>query len=276
MHTNNGHHPESIPPSGPDATAEHLQAVADAIGDTPETVIALQFLREGSVDVLCVGDPADFEGIMIQLRDMPAEPIAFGSSADALASLLPHLSGWTCVNVPGDLADDLIEPVATTAGATTVRLLDDVHHVLRRPVDEALIGPARLLTSVDHDLVAHAPEVLLGAGVDRVLDRLATGHVAGVIEQESLVALALTFAISDRHADIGVATHVDWRQRGFGTGVAACVAAAVQRDGRIPVWSCGATNLASMAIASRLGFEELTRRVYLIPDWDDEAQPDGE
>lgn len=276
MHTHNGHHPEAMPPPGHDATAEQLLAVATAIGDSPETVIALQFLREGSVDVLYAGDSADPEGIAIQLRDMPEEPIIFGNNAEAVASLLPHLSGWTCVNVPADLADDLIEPVAATADASSVRLLDDVHHVLRRPLDEGLIGPARLLTPDDRELISRAPAVLLGAGVDRVLDRLTSGHVAGVIEEGSLVALALTFALSDRYADIGVATHPEWRGQGFGTNVAACVAAAVQRDGRTPVWSCGATNLASMAIAARLGFEEVTRRVYLIPEWDDDAGAPGQ
>jgi RimJ/RimL family protein N-acetyltransferase len=48
------------------------------------------------------------------------------------------------------------------------------------------------------------------------------------------------------------------------------VAQAIQADGRVPVWSCGAPNLASMAIARRLGFEEVSRRTYLIPEWDDE------
>ena len=43
---------------------------------------------------------------------------------------------------------------------------------------------------------------------------------------------------------------------------------------RIPVWSCGGTNLASLRIAARLGFTEVSRRVYLIPDL--EADPIGE
>ncbi len=270
MHAN-GHHHEQLPPVESAMVVNNLQEIADALGDTPETVIVQQFLREGSVEVLCVGQPADLEGLVIQVSAFPDEPIAFGHSPEAVASILPHLQGWTCINVPADMVDALIEPVAAAAEANSVRLLDDVHHVLRHPVAPELGGVARLLDPSDEELVRRAPEVLLGAGVDRVLDRIESGHVAGVVEAGQLVALALTFAITARHTDIGVATHPDWRGRGYGTNVAARVATAVLADGRTPVWSCGGTNLASMAIARRLGFEEVLRRVYLIPEWDDEA-----
>jgi GNAT superfamily N-acetyltransferase len=270
MHAN-GHQQEPMPPADAIVAVNNLREVSEVLGDTPETVIVQQFLKEGAVEVLCAGAPADLEGILIQISAFPEEPIAFGTSPDAIASLLPHLSGWTCVNVPAALVDDLIAPVAETAEAESVRLLDDVHHILRQPVSPGLGGPARLLEAADEVLVRNAPEVLLGAGVDRVLDRIETGHVAGVIEDESLVSLALTFAISDLHADIGVATHPDRRGRGYGTNVAARVATAVLSGGRTPVWSCGGTNLPSMAIARRLGFEEVFRRVYLIPEWDDDT-----
>jgi len=268
MHAN-GYQHEHVPPTEATLSVNNLLEVADALGDAPETVIVQQFLRDGGVEVLCAGRPADLEGIVIQVSAFPEEPIAFGTSAEAIASLLPQVHGWTCVNVPADLVDDLIEPVAAAAEADSVRLLDDVHHVLRTSSHLTDEGPARLLTVGDRDLVLNAPEVLLGAGIDRVLDRIETGYVAGVIETGQLVSLALTFAISPGYADIGVATHPDWRGRGYGTSVASCVTAAVIEDGRTPVWSCGSTNLASMAIARRLGFEEVFRRVYLIPEWDE-------
>jgi RimJ/RimL family protein N-acetyltransferase len=269
----NGHKQEAMPPADGIVAVNNLREVSAALGDTPETVIVQQFLRDGAVEVLCAGAPADLEGILIQVNEFPEEPIAFGKSADAVASLLPHLNGWTCVNVPAGLVDDLIAPVAEAADAESVRLLDDVHHVLRQPVPPGLGGAARLLDSADEHLVRNAPDVLLGAGVARVLDRIETGHVAGVIEDGELVSLALTFAVSALHADIGVATHPDWRGKGYGTNVAARVATAVLSDGRTPVWSCGGTNLASMGIARRLGFEEVFRRVYLIPEWDEVESP---
>ena len=265
----NGHHHEPLPPPTQAATEGYLESVVIALGDTPETVIALQFLREGTCEVLCVGDPADLEGVIIQSHEMPTEPIAFGTSAEAIASLLPHLAGWSCINVPATLADELLEPVATLAGASGMRLLDDIYHELRRPVDHAVSADTRLLTHDDRDLIVAAPVEMIGDGVDRLMETLDQGHVAGATRNGSLVALAYTFATSEKHADIGVVTHPDWRGQGLATEVAALVAGAIQDDRRIPVWSCGGTNLASLRIAARLGFVEVSRRIYLIPDYDD-------
>lgn len=270
MH-DNGHRHEPLPPPSDEATGRYLVSVVEALGDTPETVIALQFLREGTCEVLCVGDPADLEGIVIQLVEMPAEPMAFGNSAEAIASLMPHLTGWTCVNVPARLADELLDPIAQIANASSVRLLDDIYHTLTRPARPVGAEGVRLLSVGDLDLIRAAPAALAGNGVDRLLETLAVGHVAGAIRDEGLVALAHTFATSDRHADIGVVTHPAWRGQGLGTAVASKAAGAIQGDGRIPVWSCGGTNLASLRIAARVGFEEVSRRTYLIPEHDEDA-----
>jgi hypothetical protein len=268
MHAN-GHHHAPLPPPTEAATRSYLEQVVEALGDTPETVIALEFLREGSCEVLCVGDPADLEGLVIQSQEMPTEPIAFGTSAEAIASLLPHLAGWSCINVPADLAGDLLEPVAAVAGASGMRLLDDIYHELRAPVARTVSEGVRLLTSDDQHMIANAPPELVGDGLDRLIGTLHRGHVAGAIRGETLVALAYTFATSDKHADIGVATHPDWQRQGLATDVAATVAMAIQADNRVPVWSCGGTNLASLRTAARLGFVEVSRRIYLIPEYEE-------
>lgn len=267
MHTN-GHHHEPLPPPTASATEAYLASVVEALGDTPETVIALQFLRDGACEVLCVGDPADLEGIVIQSFAEPGEPIAFGSSAEAIASLLPHLAGWTCINVPSNLADDLIEPVAAAANASSMRLMDDVYHALYRQQPAIPKRGARLLTAADRDLIAPMLPDLIGEGGERLLATLDTGHVAGAIREGKLVSIAHTFATSELHADIGVVTHPEWRGQGLATSVAALVANAIRRDHRIPVWSCGGSNIASLRIAKRLGFEEVSRRTYLIPEFE--------
>lgn len=262
----NGHHHEPLPPPTEEATRAHLEAVTRALGDTPETVITLHFLREGDCDVLVVGDPADLEGLVVQSRAMPTEPVAFGSSAEAIASLLPFLDGWTCLNVPLALADDLIEPVAAAFGATGIRLFDDVYHVLERTASVPPVEGARLLGPGDRDLLVSSAAALAGDAVDRLADTLVDGHVAAVVREGQVVSLAHTFAMSERHADIGVVTHPGWRGQGFATATAGLVAEAVRQGGRTPVWSCGGTNLASLRVAAKLGFVEVSRRVYLVPE----------
>lgn len=262
-----GHPP--LPPPTEEETLTYLATVAAALGDTPETVIALQFLQDESTDVLCVGDPADLEAIVIQSPTVPGEPSVFGHSAEAVGTLIPHLEGWFALNVPMAIADDLMVPVAEAAGVESVRLLDDVYFTLEHPVDAALAGDARLLTVADANLIDRAV-ALLGDGAARLHATIEWGHVAGVVREGSLVAVAYTFAQSPTYADIGVVTRDDWRGQGLATAAAARVSMAIQEAGRVPVWSTGSTNLASLRVADRIGFHEVSRRVYLIPELDDD------
>jgi predicted GNAT family acetyltransferase len=87
---------------------------------------------------------------------------------------------------------------------------------------------------------------------------------AGAIINNQLVAIAQNYALTEGYGDIGVFTLPDWRGRGFAAAAAAQVARWLQGNGRIPVWSCGESNLASLRVAEKVGFVESGRRVYLI------------
>jgi len=262
MQDSNGSHD----PASSDHDYDHeFEAISEWLGDSPTTVISRHFLREGLAEVVCVGSPHDPEAVVIQLAGYPQEPTAFGD-AEAIASVLPMLAGWTSLNVPADAADALIDPVRHAAGAASVRVLDDLYHELVDPVPDLRLPDVRLLTADDLDLLRAAPAALVGDEADSLVEEMAWGHVAAAIREGHLVSIAHTFARSERYVDIGVATSEAWRRLGLATATASLVAGAIQRDGRIPVWSCGGHNAASLAIAARLGFREVARRTYLVPE----------
>lgn len=249
----------------PSTHAHELAAVAEYLGESPETVIPLHMLREGTCEVFCVGSPHDPEGVVIQSTEYPQEPIAFGG-AEAIASILSSMAGWTCLNVPVTLADTLRDDVRQAADAPSIRALDDVYHILDIPAPEFPAPDVRLMTREDVDLFRSPSGEMDGADEAWLVGNLEHGHVAGAIRDGRVVSLAHTFAVSEVYADLGVRTAPEWRRQGLATAAASLVARAIQRDGRIPVWSCGGTNEASLAVAARLGFREVARRVYLVPD----------
>ena len=58
-----------------------------------------------------------------------------------------------------------------------------------------------------------------------------------------------------------MSTLEEWRGRGLATAAASLVAQAIQESGRAPMWSAG--NPASLRVAQKLGFVEVSRRVYI-------------
>ena len=93
---------------------------------------------------------------------------------------------------------------------------------------------------------------------------LTEGLVAAAVISGKIVATAQTGALTERYADIGVETDAEWSRRGFATVMASIVARRVQKAGRIPVWSCGEDNMASLRVAEKLGFQEVSRLTYVI------------
>jgi len=237
---------------------EEMPILAAALGDTPETVIAWYLLWTATCNAWCVGDLQAPSAVVVQAHLMPAEPTAFGASATAIASILPHIEGWNSLLVPGHLARQLERPVATAAKTLSISTLEDIYHVLDGPVADIPRKPeVRLLTPNDAELLG-GPEAFTANDLGETI-------IAGAIVDNEIVSLAHTFAWSPEHVDIGVMTHEDARNQGFATAAAALVVEQVRQQGRIPVWSCGASNGPSLRIAATLGFRETSRKVYIIP-----------
>jgi len=239
--------------------------LADALGDTPETVISVHLLRRGLCRAYVAGNPSRFDGAIIQDNFCPAEPMGFGSDPEVLWELLQAVRGWECVNVAPECAAALGGIIEKNVGIP-VRYYGDIYHVLSKPVVNFSNEAVRQLTLADIKLLESAPAEVRGGGFGSTRGLLSDGIVACAVVSGHIVSIAHTHARSDHHADIGAFTLEVWRGRGFATAAAAIVARRVKEAGQTPVWSTGEDNLASLRVAQKLGFTEVSQRTYVILD----------
>ncbi len=239
-------------------------ALAQALGDTPETVISVHLLTRGACRAYAIGEPSSFRAALIQADDLPEEPMAFGYDPDLIWQLLRSARGWKCVNVPLRCRAAVEKSFRRELGKPS-RCVEDVYHALMRPAAAQPNADVRRLTSDDLGLFEEAAPELRVNGFGGIGNLLEHGYAAGAVVDGRIVGLAHTYAISAGHADVGVFVLEDHRRRGYATAAASIVARCVQGTGRTPVWSAGAANTASLRVAEKLGFEEVMRRVYVVP-----------
>jgi GNAT superfamily N-acetyltransferase len=242
---------------------KQCQLLAQHLPDAPQTVISRAHLLWGTARAYAVGLMADgFETAVIEDPGRPGEPMIFGHNPQQIADLMPHIPDWFCVNVATELADELAPLLAERMGCP-VRQQGDVYHILIQPPPVNLLDhpDVRLLTPTDLPLLQTAPPELRGPNPEHLLHQTAA---AGAIINNQLVAIAQNYALTEGYGDIGVFTLSEWRGRGLAAAATAQVARWLQGNGRIPVWSCGEHNLASLRVAEKLGFVENGRRVYII------------
>ena len=244
--------------------ASECEDLIRALGDTPETVIASHQLRHGLCEAY-VEAGADRQDAVILRPSRPSdELVGFGRDLESLGRVLLSLSGWTCVCVEDEIARRL-GPILEVQLGRPVRYVMDVYHTLESPVVVGSHPSVRHLTGEDSDLMRAAPidiqAACLGFGTfERLLE---TGFVVGAVIDFKSVAVASTRAMSERYADLAVVTAEPWRGRGLATDCSSLVATDIRRSGRVPVWSTGENNMASLQVARRLGFEEVGRRTYV-------------
>ena len=249
-------------------TTEQAQTLADTLPDSSQTVISISQLKRGLAQAYVVGDVADWETAVIFDSGQPGEPMAFGRNAAQIADLMAALPGWFCVNVVDDVASQLGPLLAAKMGCP-VRFYGDIYHTLTQPAPRWPHPAVRRLTTADLPLLQAAPEMIRGHDPARMLGEMSA---AGAIVDGRIVAIAQNYALSDRYGDVGVSTLPDFRGQGLATAAAALVAQGLQgnactersRSGRIPVWSCGVDNHASLRVAQKLGFQFESRRTYII------------
>lgn len=239
-------------------------AFAAALGDTPETAMDLHQVRLGRCQIYVSGPLPSFDAAIVQIDDNPAEVNGYGRDPAALDRLLQQVQGWYCVLVAPSLAETLSALLQARLGGN-VRHYGDVEYVAP---EEGLVPHAhpdvRLLTPADLPLLQAVPE-LQAKGFGGPAELLEHGLAAGALVDGALVALAHTCAITERYGEIGTYCLEPFRGRGYITAAAWLVGDRLRALGRTPIWSTGETNWASQRVAIKLGFREVGRRVYLIP-----------
>jgi RimJ/RimL family protein N-acetyltransferase len=240
-----------------------MRQLTAALGDTPETVISVHVLRRGLARAHVTGPPGRFAAAIVENLAFNQDELTGFGAAEPLWQLLRDLDEWSSIEVAADVAAALGRLIAAEMGHPP-RNLDDIYHVLREAPDLALDARARLLTEQDRSLMEAAQSSLRGAGWGSLDALLRDGIAAGTVVDGKLVALAHTSARTDRYADVGVATLPAWRGQGFATATAALVCTRLLAEGQTPVWSTATTNIASLRVAARLGFSEVSRRTYLV------------
>ena len=245
-------------------SADERLALASALGDTPETVMATHRLRRGLGRAVVRGTPAAPTAAIVQLISAPAYPAGFGDDPGLLWELLQTLDGWEALHVTPALGPRLAALMSAATGRET-RLIDEIYSTLEQPAPVVRHPAVRWLSAADEPLLVAATEPLDMAGwrLGSAAALLTEGLATGAIIDGRLVATAFSSAISERYREIGVVTEPAYRGQGLAQATAALLAAGVQARGRGVVWSTSEENLASRRVAARLGFREVSRRVYV-------------
>lgn len=240
--------------------AADFDAVADALGDSPFTVIATNYLRRRLCRAWVAGTPRKFDTLVLHHKHDSSEPCSFGEDADAIWRLLQNVQGWTCIESSQTVAPALGKLIEQHLHKP-VRTLPDIHFTLTQPAPDLPHPDVRLLTMDDVPMIQAAQS---HESREQIEWMLREGAIAGAIVNGELVAWAHTYCISPKYCDVGVFTHEAHRRRGFSAACTALVAQIVQQRGLTPVWSTGETNAASRAVAARIGFREVGRLTYTI------------
>lgn len=239
-------------------------ALADWLGEAPETVIPAHSLRRRLCRAFALGEAPHYEAAVIRLDCAPREPMVFGSDPQALFEMLRYVEDWDSINVNEEIAQELAHIIEKHGGAK-VLCTSDLYYALNGPATDFRHHDVRELVPDDVALLEAAPPELRGCGFRTSLEMLEEGVVACGLISGRVIAIGHTSAMSGGYADIGVYTSPDWRGRGFATACASMVANRVQSMGLTPVWSTSDDNPVSIKIAEKIGFERVSRRGFLVP-----------
>jgi len=130
------------------------------------------------------------------------------------------------------------------------------------PLEQEDLGDYRDFFAAVH------PRAEIGEWLDDYFYALVGRRDAWAIRDTGILA-AVTDApdlpwMGDLIVEPGINTRPEFRRRGYAARVCGAMIRAAASSGRAPIWSCGAGNTASQALAQRLGFHRFVES-YSLP-----------
>ncbi len=243
---------------------EDALRLADALPENVESMTGIHRLRRGIANAWVAGTPEEPRASVVQSRFLVEEPALYGSDPEAGWSLLREVPGWLAVNAGSAVAPRLAELIESETGEHCTLRAEHYYRLDQRAASFSdplvrVIGPADL-AMVE---AATEPLSMHGWRYGSAKSLLSDGWLAGAVIDGELVAVAFSAAETSRYVEVGIKTHEDWRGRGFSTAAASLVCAAIQAGGKTPVWSTEDDNFASQRVGAKLGFREVSRRIYV-------------
>lgn len=242
---------------------EQLQLAASLV-ETPETMTGIHRLRRGIAHAYIAGTPGNPTVAVVQSRFLMEEPAAYGSDPELIWDVLKRVPGWTAVNAEREVAPKLAALIEEETGKPC-RLIEEIYYTLNTPVSVFANPVVRRIGLADLAMVEAATEPLSMHGwrFGSAEALLAHGLLFGAVIDGELVSIAFSASGSSKHSEVGIKTREDFRGRGYSTAAASLICAEIQANGQIAVWSTDQDNIASQRVAAKLGFQEISRRIYV-------------
>lgn len=245
---------------------EAYQRLVDKVGDTAQTVIPLHFCRTGQATVW-VDAPDALANVVIRADIQHPMVFCYGDDMAALMPMLREAGMTRQLWAPGAIGDALLPTAEEAYGAplhmhrveqkvaTVAPLVPEPEGVAIRRLSESDVGSLQACGDLQW-----LPD---GWGSwDRLLQE---GIAIGALDDERVLAAAVTFGRSATHDDIGVATDASSRCKGLCTACGAAIIAEILAEGRVPVWTVAIDNKASFRVSEKLGFETRFHAVGICP-----------
>ncbi len=246
-------------------SAVEARQVADALGDSPEAALPVHLLRLGGGQVYMAGELPNFEAVVIEDYSVGPELMAYGSDVHAFLAILKDIPEWDAINLPHEIGAPLSALVCEELGLAN-HLVDDIYQVPAGPIAVVFHSEVRMLTRDDIPLLEATPDDIRDSFDDDLEEVLEQELIAGAVLPGQIVAIASTYGFCEPFVDVAISTLADFRCRGYARAAASLVGSKTQEAGHTPIWSCAPTNLSSLAVAAKLGFREVSRRVNVVLD----------